>query len=310
MDREDVEFGTISGATLRGWFYRARGGGGDRPCVVVQHGFSGVKEMWLDHYAESFHAAGMNVLVYDHPGCGASDPVPGTPRLEIDPWQQVRGIQDAISYAQGIEGVDPERIGLWGSSYGASHAFVVAAIDRRVKAVVGQVPGISGSRTFEQLVRIDNWAAMEAAFAAERRARFEGAAPTMVPVVDQDPFGQCALPTPDSYEFFSRTAAERAPAWRNEVTLLSMEFFRGYESAPYIPLVAPTPLLMIVAIQDRLADSRLATAAFEKASQPKKLQLVAGGHFDAYTGSGFEVTSEAAKEWFAEHLFADSCGGR
>ncbi|MGH8934474.1 MAG: acetylxylan esterase, partial [Egibacteraceae bacterium] len=111
--------------------------------------------------------------------------------------------------------------------------------------------------------------------------------------------------TPDSYQFFAGNPA-RWPAWRNEVTLLSMEYFRGYEPGAYLPLIAPTPLLMVVAPLDRLAAGEIATAAFETAAQPKKLQLVPGGHFDAYVGPGFEISSGAARDWFVEHLLTKS----
>src|SRR3712207_8438395 len=39
---------------------------------------------------------------------------------------------------------------------------------------------------------------------ADRLARARGEAPAMLPVVDQDPTAQSALPTPDSYEFLDR----------------------------------------------------------------------------------------------------------
>lgn len=314
--REDVEF-RAQGATLRGWFYPAEGLAGgpargpsqlaaDRaPCVVLQHGFAAVKEMWLDRYAEQFAAAGLSALVYDHPGFGASDPVPGTPRQEIDPWQQIRFIQHAITYAAARDDVAAERIGLWGSSYSAGHAYVAAAVDRRIRCVVGQVPAISGSRHFRELVRIDHWAGMEAMFAAERQALATGAAPTMIPVVADDPTAMSALPTPDSYRWFTDTAAQRAPAWRNEVTLLTMEYFRGYEPGRYLPLISPTPLLMVLAPNDRLAAGEIA-AAYETAAHPKKVQIVPGVHFDAYTGPGFEISSGAARDWFVEHLLPKS----
>ncbi|HTK67040.1 MAG TPA: alpha/beta hydrolase [Pseudonocardia sp.] len=310
MSREDVEF-RAQGATLRGWFYPATGAsggdsGGPKPCVVLQHGFAAVKEMWLDRYAEVFAAAGLNAFVYDHPGFGASDPVPGTPRQEIDPWQQVRFIQHAITYASARSDVDADRIGLWGSSYGAANAYVTAAIDRRVKAVVGQVPAISGSQHFRELVRIDNWETMDAMFAAERRALAAGEPPTMIPVVAEDPAAVSALPTPDSYQWFTHTSEQRAPGWRNEVTLLTMEFFRGYEPGKYLPLISPTPLLMIIAPNDRLAAGEIAAAAYETAAHPKKIQIVPGGHFDAYTGAGFEISSGAARDWYTEHLLAKS----
>lgn len=301
MAREDVEF-TAQGTTLRGWFYRAEGEIGAAPCIVLQHGFAAVKEMGLDRYAEVFQAAGLAALVYDHPGFGTSDAVTGTPRQELDPWQQIRFIQHAITYAQARPDVVASAIGLWGSSLGAANAYVTAAIDRRIKAVVGQAPATSGSEHFRHLVRIDNWAAMDAAFDGERQARAAGAQATVIPVVDADPTAMSALPTPDSYAWFTGAADDQPPSWRNELTLLSMEYFRGYEPRAYIPLVAPTPLLMIVFPLDRLASGQLATQAYETASHPKKLQLVAGGHFDAYTGPGFQVTSTAARNWFLEHL--------
>ena len=121
--RADVEY-TVEGATIRGWFYTPETSSAPYPTVVLQHGFSAVKEMHLDDYAEVFAAAGLACLVYDHPGFGDSEPVPGTPRLEIDPWQQIRFVSHAITYAQSRDDVDSRRIGLWGSSYGAANAYV------------------------------------------------------------------------------------------------------------------------------------------------------------------------------------------
>lgn len=301
MSRSDVEF-SCEGTTLRGWFFAPESGAAPYPTVVLQHGFSAVKEMHLDDYAEVFAAAGLACLAYDHPGFGASDPVPGTPRLEIDPWQQVRFISHAISYAQSRDDVDGRRIGLWGSSYGAANAYVTAAIDRRVKAVVGQVPLVTGSLSFTQLVRIDQWAATEQMFADDRQARLRGEAPAMVPVVDDDPQAPSALPTADSHAWFTATAEKRAPSWENQVTLRSLEYFRGYEPGDYVPRISPTPLLMVVAPGDRLVDGGLALRAYETAVAPKRLVTVEGGHFDAYTGAGFEVSSGAARDWFVEHL--------
>src|SRR5215467_7469215 len=140
MARRDVEF-NAEGVTLRGWFYAAGTGGSPGPAVVMAHGFSAVKEMYLDAFAEVFAAAGLNALVYDNRNFGASD---GEPRQEIDPWAQVRDYRHAITYASTLPEVDGNRIGIWGSSYSGAHVLVVGAIDRRVKAVVSQVPLISG----------------------------------------------------------------------------------------------------------------------------------------------------------------------
>ena len=301
MIRRDIEF-NAEGTTLRGWFYPAggarKGAAGTSPAVLMAHGFSAVKEMYLDKFAEVFAEAGLNVVVFDNRGFGASD---GEPRQEIDPWAQVRDYRHAVTYASMLPEVDPARIGIWGSSYSGGHVLVVAAIDRRVKAVVSQVPLVSGHDNLRALVRSDFIAGLREQFGADRLARFQGEPPVMVPVVDEDPLAPSALPTPDSWQWFTETGKNLAPAWRNEVTLRSVEMFTEYEPASYLPYISPTPLLMLVAFGDHLVSSELATAAFEHAREPKRLIVLPGGHFDAYV-AGFAAASGHARDWFVQHL--------
>ena len=297
MARRDVEF-NAEGVTLRGWFYAAGTGGAPAPAVVMAHGFSAVKEMYLDSFAEVFAAAGLNVLVFDNRNFGASD---GEPRQEIDPWAQVRDYRHAITYAGTLPEVAPGRIGIWGSSYSGGHVLVVAAIDRRVKAVVSQVPLISGHDNLRALVRADFIAGLREQFEADRLARFNGEPPVLVPVVDEDPLAPSALPTADSWQWFTETGKTRAPAWLNEVTLRSVEMFTEYEPVTYLPYISQTPLLLAVAEGDHLVPVELAIAAYEKAHQPKELVILPGGHFDAYT-VGFDASSGPARDWFVRHL--------
>jgi hypothetical protein len=87
--------------------------------------------------------------------------------------------------------------------------------------------------------------------------------------VDKDPLAPSALPTADSWEWFSQTGETRAPAWRNEVTLRSVEMFTEYEPGTYLPYISPTPLLLLVAAGDHLVPSELAIAAFDTAHSPR-----------------------------------------
>jgi uncharacterized protein len=295
--RQDIQF-DAEGVTLRGWLYRPDGAGGPVPTVVMAHGFSAVKEMYLDSFAEAFAAGGLGALVFDNRNFGASD---GEPRQEIDPWAQVRDYRHAITYAQTRPEVDPDRIGVWGSSYSGGHVLVVAAIDRRVKCAVAQVPLVSGYQNIKRLVRQDFMAANRATMEADRAARFRGEPPAMVPVVDPDPMAVSALPTPDSWEWFSETGRTRAPAWRNEVTLRTVEMLMEYEPSAYLERISPTPLLMVVAAGDHLTPSDLALEAYQRAREPKRLVLLPGGHFEAYT-KDFDAASGAARDWFLEHL--------
>jgi uncharacterized protein len=153
-----------------------------------------------------------------------------------------------------------------------------------------------------RLVRADMIAAVRGQFDADREARFAGRPPAMMAVVSDDPAVPAALPTADSYAWFTETGRTRAPAWRNQTTLRTVEMFTEYEPGAYIDKVAPTPLLMVVAREDHLTVVDQALAAYNQALEPKRLEILPGGHFDAYTGPDFELSSAAARDWLVRHL--------
>jgi fermentation-respiration switch protein FrsA (DUF1100 family) len=162
---------------------------------------------------------------------------------------------------------------------------------------------VSGYYSVRRLVRPDFLQATLEVLDADREARFRGEPPAMIPVVDADPLAQSALPTPDSWEWFSRTGKERALSWRNEVTVRSLDLLQGYEPGAYIDRVSPTPLLMIIASDDVLVTADLSLAAYARALEPKRVELLRGGHFEAYmAGPCFDQASGAARDWFVEHL--------
>jgi uncharacterized protein len=268
---------------------------------VLSHGLTAVKEMHIGPYAEVFADAGLNALVYDHQNFGDSD---GSPRQEIDPVLQYRDLRNAITYATTRPEVDAARVGIWGSSLSGGHVLMVAAIDKRVKAVVSQVPFISGLGMLSQAIRPDFVAHIRAGLDGDRLHRFTGGDPTLFPIVDADPTAQVAMPQADAFEWFSKTAADRAPNWKNELTVRSLELVTEYEPGSYIRRIAPTPLLMIVAAEDTVAPFQYALDAYEQAREPKQIRVIAGGHFDAYTGPGFDECASAAREHFVKHLRA------
>ncbi len=294
--RSDVTFAS-DGTTCRGWLYLpdARPAAARVPAIVMAHGFSAVKEMRLDRFAEAFAAAGLASVVFDYRGLGASD---GEPRQDLDPSAQLRDYRHAISFARRRPEIDPERIGVWGSSYSGGHALMLGAWDRRLRAVVAQVPLIDA---WEWMTRGPGVAARDALVAqqiAERERIDAGATPTMVPVVAEP---GAALATPDAAAWFGAMAA-LAPAWRNEVTARSWERILEYSPLRWIDRIAPTPLLMIAAEHDVICPLELAREAFARAGDPKRLVVLPVGHFDPYEAPCFADAAAAAVDWFTTHL--------
>jgi fermentation-respiration switch protein FrsA (DUF1100 family) len=293
--KSDIAF-DAEGCTLRGWLVRPSGSG-PHPVVVMAHGFSGLKEQYLDRYAAVFAEAGIASLIFDNRNFGASD---GEPRQEIDPVQQIRDYRHAITFVRTLSGIDRDRIGVWGTSYSGGHAIVLGAIDRRIRCIVAQVPTISGSANALRRTRPDLAPMARARFDADREVRYRGEPPAMVPVVSNDPAALCALAGTEAYAFFQGTLAV-APHRRNEVTLRSLEMAREYEPGIYIARVSPTPLLMIVATRDPTTPTDLALDAYNRALEPKRLVLIEGGHFTPYVDA-FAESSSAARDWFRQHL--------
>src|SRR4029453_11081391 len=94
----------------------------------------------------------------------------------------------------------------------------------------------------------------------------------------------------------------RAPAWKREGTLGRVERFVEYEPQTYVPMISPTPLLLVVAQGDHLVPADLALRAYPSALGTKKLLVLPGGHFEAYVDANFATSIEVQREWFRTHL--------
>ncbi len=284
------------------------------PVVVMSRGFGVVRAMALPAVADVIAEAGIAVLSYDHRNLGASD---GVPRQEIDPYAQLGDARDVMSLAQHLPGVNAERLGIWGTSYSGGHVLVLAATDARVRAVVSQVPTISGSTNASRRATAEAIDAARAAFAADRAARLAGAAATTVPNApdvtdadlahDGDDLERTALGN-DLQAWMRATPPGDLDGFVNELTLRSHELYATYEPGSYITRIAPTPLLVVCAGHDTVTPTDEILRAYGEAREPKQLLLLPGGHCDVY-GPQRSAAAAAARDFFAEHLVGSPARG-
>ncbi len=248
--RSSISFAVEDGTTLRGYIYNE---GRPGPLIVMTNGFSGVVEQ-IAHYAEFFSSHGFSALVYDHRGFGISD---GMPRQEVDPARQLGDWRDAITFMLGRPETDASAgVGIWGSSFSGGLAFVLAAIDRRVRCVVAQIPNVSGPRNGREMFNEAERSRLSGSFDKDRQARLAGAAPAMMPVFATEPGTLDALPPAVSPRYVEAIQA-LYPTWINTVTQRSVENMLAFEPAGWIPFIAPTPLMMIVGKNDTCTFARL-----------------------------------------------------
>jgi fermentation-respiration switch protein FrsA (DUF1100 family) len=295
--REDIEFKAEDGTTLRGWLYTPAGAG-PHPFLAMTHGIGAVKEMYTDLFAEAFCAAGFVALLYDVRGCGASD---GTPRFEYDPWKQVSDYRDAITFAHTLAQVDPARIGIFGTSFSGGHVLAIAALDKRVKAVVSQVPFVSGYQTTTKLAPADAIPPLMEALDADRLARYGGEPPAMMELVNPDPAVPSLIGDVYTAEWYDRISDEHLKTWVNTCTLRTLQLVREYEPGLLVRLISPIPLLMIVASHDTLTPTVDALEVYGRALEPKSLVVLPGDHYVAYEQRRDDALA-AAIGWFSQHL--------
>ncbi len=136
------------------------------PAVVFCSGTGGTKKGSPRQLGPIFAQAGYAFFAFDYRGWGesesqifvtgpASQPdekgeitVKGKPvRWQMNLADQTFDIRCAIAFLAGEQGVDPERIGVMGSSYGGGLATWIAANEPRVKCAAAQVPGMGGMRS-------------------------------------------------------------------------------------------------------------------------------------------------------------------
>lgn len=276
-ERTRVSFNS-GGAELVGYLYHAAAGNadGDDPCVVMGHGFSGTQDR-LFVGAQRFAGASFAVLTFDYRNFGESG---GQPRQLVSIEGKLEDWRAAIRFARGLEGVDPERIALWGSSLGGGHVVCVAAEEPRIAAVVAQIPFNGYPRRVEGRSPLDSLKLLWA-MGIDATRGILGRPPHYIPMVGKP--GEVAVTaTPQAQEHIAALSGESGHSlWRNEVAprgLISMMRYRPGDEAHRLRM----PLLLVcIAEHDLETPEELSRQIAERAPRGE-LRRYPVSHFDFY----------------------------
>jgi len=294
VNRHDVSFSS-DGTLCRAWAYRPAGGEA-APCVVMAHGFGGTRDAALAPYAERFAAAGIAALLFDYRHFGASD---GEPRQLLSVRRQLRDYSAAIACARELQGIDPARIAVWGTSFSGGHALTLAAREPGLAAAVCQCPMLDGLAAAQNiaryagvgmLLRLTAHGLLDAALAPFGKVHF-------LPIVGQ-PGEAAMMSSPDAYDGYMALVP---PGFRSEVAArigLTFGLYRPLRHAAR----ARCPVLVQICEHDSVAPVAAAEEAVRRLGRLAEVRRYPIGHFAPYFGADFERSVGDQLDFLRRHL--------
>ena len=218
------------------------------------------------------------------------------PPARLAPYGRVADVQAALELSGGAAGGRPERLGIYGTSYGGATVVFVAAIDPRVKCVVSVVGIGNGARWMRSVRRPDEY------FDLLERSRRR---PRRRALTGQSEFverNEILLPDRQSAEL-AAAARRLVPGAIDQIPLEYVDDTLGFNPEWVVDRIAPRPVLFITSDNDRLVPPEESQALYARAGEPKKLVMLHGfGHYEVYAGEALRQVMDATLAWYREHL--------
>ena len=289
MRRIDLRFKS-DGQTCEAWLYLPESPG-PHPCIVVAHGIGAIRQVRLSAYAERFTKHGYAMLSFDYRKWGCSE---GTPRYLCAIKDQHIDIHAAIDCVRSHNAIDPERIVLFGTSFGGGHALVVASQRADLAAVITQCAIVDGLATAIKAPVTLSLRWLAAGLLDEFRGLF-GASPYYIKLAGEP--GQLALMTAPGAEESYAAMIENPSPWQNQIgarIILRIPFYRPTLSARLIN----SKLLVIVTKKDEICPAAAIRRVADLAPKGEVAEFDAG-HFEIYFGEFFERATQAMLDFLA-----------
>jgi pimeloyl-ACP methyl ester carboxylesterase len=264
-----------------------RKSGERRAAVLLCHGYTGVRNLYLPEIAARFNAAGYVSMTFDYKGWGDSQ----GPRSRLAPYSRVADVQAALTCLGHRAEVDAGRLTLFGTSYGGSTVVWTAAIDPRVQCVISVVGVGNGARWMRSVRRPDEYHDLMERSAADRLNRARTGKSQFVER------NEILLPDRDSAQLAAAARRNIAGAV-SEIPLEYIDDTLGFNPEWVVDKIAPRPVLFITTDDDRLVPAQESEAMYARAGEPKKLVVLKGfGHYHVYSGESLRQVMDASLDW-------------
>lgn len=254
--------------------------------------FNTPKEILLPDIALWYQQQDITVLLYDNRTIGASD---GEPRNHVEPAKLVEDYHDALTFMASHPLVNPESIVFFGYSFSAMVVLVAAALDKRAAAVISATP--IANYNFRPHQRD----AVLALAMQDRVSSLAGNSPVYIPFVNDEGENPAGWGEQYSVEEFQRFIGTFF--FTNQTTVQSYYHLVAWNPFGIMPLVSPTPVMMVTPAEDNLSKPEYQRKVFDMLGEPKEFDLVPGkGHMDCLNGEGAEEVLQRQVDFLKKHI--------
>ncbi|OBF83793.1 alpha/beta hydrolase [Mycobacterium sp. 852002-51163_SCH5372311] len=262
--------------------------------IVMAHGLGGVKEMRLDAFAERFTAAGYACLVFDYRHFGASS---GHPRQLLDINKQLQDWRSAVAYARTLKSVDPDRVVVWGTSFGGGHVIITAAQDKRIVAAISQCPFTDGFASAFAIPPLSSVKVTARALRDVIGARLRRP-PVMVPTYGP-PGSTSLMSTPDSVAGITALIPEGQYVPNDVAARFGLDIVRHFPGRQARNV--DCPIFFAICERDTVAPPK-PTQQYAAQAPHSEIKLYDAGHFDIYIGDAFERNVTDQLDFLTRHV--------
>jgi len=267
--------------------------GETRSAILLCHGYTGVKDLYLPDNARVLNEAGYVVMTFDYKGWGESE---GVAPNRLVPYSRVADVQAAMTFLGIQPEVDEDRIGIYGTSYGGATVSWVGAVDERAKVIVSVVGIGHGARWMSRVRRMDEWFDLLELSKADREQRVLTGKSEMVERAD------ILLPDRQSADL-AAAARKLNPAAVSTIPVEYVDDTIGFNPEWIVGHISPRPILFITSVDDRLVPPEESEELYSNAGEPKKLVVLKGvGHYEVYAEPAFSQVMDETVAWYQEYL--------
>lgn len=247
------------------------------PIVLVTGSWTTVKEQMANLYASRIAGQGLAALTFDFRHWGESG---GEPRQYEYPPDKIQDIKNAITFAQSLPFVDPERIGALGVCASSGYMAYAAGSDSRIKSLTLLAPWLHDAEIMRSVYGGEEGIKWRIGLSEAAKAKYEATGESDMAPAASATDSRAGMNFPaDFIDYYLNANRGAVPQWSNQLNMMSWKPWLEFDGTAGADDVR-VPTLIIHGEDAAIPDG--ARKFYARLTAPKEIYWMPGIQFDFY----------------------------